>query len=219
IADILQTRGDLDAALHIRKKEQLPVFEDLGNKREEAITKGKIADILLTRGDLDGALHILQTELLPVFEDLSDKREIGITKGKVANILQRRGDLDGALALHLSRLAAVEAMGDLDSIVHIKFSCAKIRLERSDHESSEFQTIVEELDEAFRGAMQLQRSDAIGAIGVLLAQILAAGGAKSLAHRVLDVTAQSFETLNYKQGLAHVDQLRELFGDHDDPDA
>ena len=67
IADILTSRGDLDGALRILEKEQLPVFERLGDERGRAVTMGQIADILESRGDLDGALRILEKEQLPVF--------------------------------------------------------------------------------------------------------------------------------------------------------
>jgi tetratricopeptide (TPR) repeat protein len=45
-ADILQARGQLDAALEIREKEELPVYEELGDVQAKAVTMGKIADIL-----------------------------------------------------------------------------------------------------------------------------------------------------------------------------
>ncbi len=218
IADILRTRGDFDGALRICETEQLPVFEALGDKREIAVTKGKIAGILQTRGDLDGALRIRQTEQLPAFEALGDKRSIAVTKGQIANILQRRGDLDGALEMHMERLPTAESMQDLDGIVHIKFSCAQIRLQRGDHKKGDSKTVFEELDAAFRGAMQLQRPDAISAIGLLLAQILAAGDAKGPAHDVLDITERAANTLGNKQGLADIARLRDMIGDRDAPE-
>ncbi|MDJ0631456.1 MAG: CHAT domain-containing protein [Rhodobacter sp.] len=219
IADILQTRGDLDGTLSLRETEVLPAFEALGDPRLVAVEKGKIADILQTRGDLDAALHLRETDVLRVYEALGDKRAIAVTNGKIADILQARGDLDGALDMHLSRLPTAEAMQDLEGLVHIKFSCARIRLERGDHETDGIQIIFEELDAAFRGAVQLQRPDFIGAIGPLLAQILAAGGAKDAAHNVLDFAAQAFETMGDEDGRAHVTQLRGMIGERDAPDA
>ena len=41
-----QARGELDEALRIRREEELPVFERLGDVRSRAVTMGKIADIL-----------------------------------------------------------------------------------------------------------------------------------------------------------------------------
>ena len=46
IADVLQARGELDEALRIRREEELPVFERLGDVRARAVTMGRIADVL-----------------------------------------------------------------------------------------------------------------------------------------------------------------------------
>ena len=67
IADILQARGALDEALRIRREEELPVYERLGDVRSRAVTMGKIADILQARGALDEALRIRREEELPVY--------------------------------------------------------------------------------------------------------------------------------------------------------
>ena len=89
IADILQSRGDLDGALRIRREEELPVYERLGDVRSRAVTMGQIADILQSRGDLDGALRIRREEELPVYERLGDVRSRAVTMGKIADILHR----------------------------------------------------------------------------------------------------------------------------------
>jgi hypothetical protein len=47
IADILQARGELDAALRIRTEEELPVYERLGDVRELLVCRAKIALTLL----------------------------------------------------------------------------------------------------------------------------------------------------------------------------
>ena len=46
IVDILAARGELDESLRIRREEELPVSERLGNVRARAVTQGKIADVL-----------------------------------------------------------------------------------------------------------------------------------------------------------------------------
>ena len=63
IADILRARGQLDEALKIRKKEELPVYERVGDVRSRAVTMGKVADILQARGQLDEALKIHKEEV------------------------------------------------------------------------------------------------------------------------------------------------------------
>ncbi len=74
IADVLQARGEPDEALRIRREDELPVYERLGDVRARAVTLGKIADVLQARGELDEALRIRREDQLPVFERLGDVR-------------------------------------------------------------------------------------------------------------------------------------------------
>ena len=67
-ADVLYARGELGEALRIRREEELPVYEKLGDVRSRAVTLGKIADVLYARGELDEALRIRREEELPVYE-------------------------------------------------------------------------------------------------------------------------------------------------------
>ena len=176
IADILQARGQLDEALKIRNEEELPVYQRLGDVRERAVTMGKIADILRARGQLDEALKIRNEEELPVYQRLGDVRSRAVTMGKIADILQARGQLDEALKMHSDRLGVAEAMGDIDSIAHVKFSCATIRLERGGWEKGEAQTIVSELAESFSIAQRMKRADFIAGIGAQFGQVLVMAG-------------------------------------------
>jgi len=114
VADTLQARGLLDKALRIRREEQLPVFEQLGDMRSRAITLGKIADILQMRGELDEALRIRREEELPVYERLGDVRSRAVTLGQIADILQARGELDEALRIRREeQLPVFERLGDI----------------------------------------------------------------------------------------------------------
>ena len=201
IADILQARGELYAALTIRE-EQLPVYEALGDRRSLAVTRGQIADILQSRGELDAAQQTLR-DLLPVFEALGDKRSLAVTKGKIADILQARGELDQALALHLERLPVATEMRDLDSLAHIRFCCAQIRLQRGDHESGGLPTIADELSEAWEASRKLGRVDFIGGVGWLLGQVLAMGGRSAEAVQVLETAAAGWEKLGQVEQAAH----------------
>jgi hypothetical protein len=72
IADILQQRGETEEALRIRREEELPVYERLGDVRERAVTMGKIADILQLRGEIEEALRILSEEALPSARKIGD---------------------------------------------------------------------------------------------------------------------------------------------------
>ncbi len=111
--------------------------------------------------------------------------------------------------LHKQRLPIAERLGDIESIAHIKFSTASLRLQRGDHNTGGIQQIYEDLSEAFAISLRLGRPDAIGAIGPLLVQVLAMGGHKDEALKVLQFTAEAFEKLGNTQGLTQVRQLRE----------
>jgi tetratricopeptide (TPR) repeat protein len=114
IADILETRGQLDEALKIRNEEQLPIYERFGDVRERAVTMGKIANILRARGQLDEALKIRKEEELPVYERLGAVRERAVTMGRIADILQAKGQLDEALKIRKEEeLPVYERLGDV----------------------------------------------------------------------------------------------------------
>ncbi|MBI1206731.1 MAG: hypothetical protein GC191_05500 [Azospirillum sp.] len=98
-ADILTARGQFDEALRIRREEELPVYEQLGDLRSKAVTMGQIADVAQARGQWDEALRIRREEELPVYEQLGDVRERAVTMGKIADILAARGQLDEALRI------------------------------------------------------------------------------------------------------------------------
>jgi hypothetical protein len=78
MADIYQARGELDEALRIRREEQLPVFERLGDVRSRAVTRAKLGDALLARGrpeDRDDALALFRLAV-------ADAERLGIADAK-----------------------------------------------------------------------------------------------------------------------------------------
>ena len=85
---MLQARGEFDEALRIRREEELPVYERLGDVRSRAVTMGKIADVLQARGEIDEALRIRREEQLPVYERLGDVRSRAVTMGQIADVLR-----------------------------------------------------------------------------------------------------------------------------------
>ncbi len=208
IADIHYCRGELDAALRIRMKEQLPVFDKLGDVRERAVTLGKIADIHYARRELDAALRILIEELLPAFEKLGDVRLRVVTLGKVAQIYHVQGDLDRALMLNEQRRHVAEKSEALHSLAHIGFLSAQIRLQRGDHQRGELQAIHDDLAKSFAINCKLEHPNGIGAVGVLLAHVLALGGLKDEALEILKAAEQAWTKLGNTQGIAHIATLR-----------
>ena len=99
MAALEQRLGRLDEALRIRREDELPVYERLGDAREAAVTRGRIADVLQARGELDEALRIRREDELPVYERLGDVRSAAIAKANMATNLAAGGDLDAAITL------------------------------------------------------------------------------------------------------------------------
>ena len=190
----------------------MPVYEALGDVRSRAVTLGQIADIHHARGELDEALRIRTEEQLPVFEALGDVRERAITLGQIAQIHLARGELNQALEKNGQRRPIAERLRDIDSLAHIHFLDAQIRLERGDHERGGLQTIYEDLAAAYEINIRLSRPDGIGRVGSMLAQVMAIGGLKDEALDVLATTEAAFRKLGDTQGVAHVAELRQLIG-------
>lgn len=137
IADMLESRGELEEALRIRREEQMPVFERLGDVRSIAITHGKIAGVLQSRGELGEALRIYREELLPVFDRLDDARSRAITQSRIADILQARGELDEALRIHREKVLPVfKRLGDIQECAITQIKIADILEARGELEEA-----------------------------------------------------------------------------------
>ncbi len=116
LASLHASIGEVDEALRIRKHEELPVYDRLGNVRARAITMGKIANILEARGKFDEALRIRKDEMLPAYERLGEVRSRAITLGDIADVLQTRGQLDEALRIRREEeLPVYECLNDVRS--------------------------------------------------------------------------------------------------------
>ena len=85
-ADILQDRGDHNEALRIQQHELLPIYEELGDRVNRAVTLGKIADNLQARGEFTEALRIRQEEELPAYKEKGAVHYYAATLGKIADI-------------------------------------------------------------------------------------------------------------------------------------
>ncbi|MCE1186491.1 MAG: hypothetical protein LWW92_12885, partial [Rhodocyclales bacterium] len=132
-------------------------------------------------------------------------------QGQIADILQARGQLDAALALHTERLPVAQAMQDLESLAHIRFSMASVRLERGDlaQGGPAVQTIYAEAEEAYQLACQLGRPDFVGHFGCLWSQLLAMQGQPQAAHQVLNEAEAAFNLLGVQERLAEIQALRQ----------
>ena len=143
-----------------------------------------------------------------LFEQAKDAYSRAVTMGQIADILAQRGETDEALRIHIEeRLPAAKSVKDLDSIAHIRFLCAQLRIYRGGIESGELQTIYEELSESFGIYLKLQRVDGVAYSGMLLGQVLAVGGMTDEALQVLDQSAAAFEKLQFTK---QVETVRDL---------
>lgn len=210
IADVLEARGDLDEALRVRQEDELPVYESLGDEHSKAVTMGQVADILQERGQLEAALRIRREEQLPVYERLGDVRAKAVTLSKIADILQARGQLYEAMALHEQQLPVVQALGDIDSQAQLRFKLAMLHIQRGALEHNEgLAAVTEGLAEAMRLSRRLERPDYIGAIGVMLAQLMARGEQYDEALGLLREAEAAYQLLEQPQHIERVAALRE----------
>ncbi len=112
IADIFQARGQLDEALRIRREEELPVYEKLGDIRSRAVTMGQIADTLAGQGQIDEAIRIREHEVMAVSIQLQSRSDLVFDKANLAMLLLQRDktrDRDRAIGLLLeARQTATE---------------------------------------------------------------------------------------------------------------
>lgn len=210
IADILQDRRQFDEALRIHREERLPVFERLGDMRSKAVTRGQIADILQARGQIDEALRIYREEVLPVLEFLCEAREKTVILGKIAEILQARDQFDEALRIHREeRLPVAKRLQDSDSIAHVRFRCASIRLARGGWEAGEAQTIHDELAESYSISLRLGCAGGIATVGTLYGQMLAGCGETEDGLLALEASATAYDTLQRPQDAAKVREIQD----------
>ena len=114
IADILQARGELDEALRIRREEELPVYERLGDVRSRAVTLGQVANILQIQGAQYDAVRILREDVIPVFERIGDVRSSVIARTNLALFLlsqKEPGEREEAVNLLHDTLRIAQQIG------------------------------------------------------------------------------------------------------------
>jgi len=137
IARVQALRGQLDEALRIRRDEELPVYQRLGEAHSVAVTKAHIASILERRGQLNEALGILREEVVPVFEQVGDLRWRAEAMREVAEILSVRGQADDALRiLRGDLLPFFERLGDTRSRAVAAADVADILAVRGQHQEA-----------------------------------------------------------------------------------
>lgn len=125
LATLLAGLGEWEAALDIRRDQEIPIYQARGDLRSEAFRYIEIADILVARGELDRALDLHRNISLPMSQKLGDSRIGAIIYGKVADILMKQGKFDDALdTLRTSSLPMFQQAGDVrsEAVTHGKIA-------------------------------------------------------------------------------------------------
>jgi hypothetical protein len=176
IGDYLRTIGEpggpdadlIDEALRIRSK--LPVSDQIEQslgRSEAALAHAKAAGEAFRGIDDRGSAAVAVRR--------EGGRDILASRGQLADPSPRSASprfydppppaarqLDEALALHEQRLPVAERLGDINSLAHIRYSMASLRLQRGEHESGGLQRIHDDLVAAFAISRQRGRPDGIG---------------------------------------------------------
>ena len=124
VADILQARGALDEALRIRREEELPVYERLGDVRSRAVTLHKMAEALIAAGGLDDAraaeIHAAASEAFAIVRRLKLADGVGHSGTLLAQILGRVGRIDEALPILDEAEAGFATCGNAAGLAQVK---------------------------------------------------------------------------------------------------
>jgi hypothetical protein len=124
IADILQSRGDLDEALRIRREEELPVYERLGDVRSRAVALQKIASTLLAAGGLEKGrnqeIYEALAESYGIALKLGRPDGIAIVGAQLAQVMAVGGLRDEALAVLDQAEAAFQKLKDAAGVTRVR---------------------------------------------------------------------------------------------------
>lgn len=85
----LRSEGELEQALRVRREQELPIYEQLGDTRAQAVVLGEIADLLTTLGRTDEAGRVLEEQMLPRADRLGDARLQARASGKALQLRRR----------------------------------------------------------------------------------------------------------------------------------
>jgi len=114
IANLYESRGEIDEAKRLYLEEILPVVEQSGDEHERASVIGRIASILSRKGLHAEALSLRLKKQLPVVEKTDDLRLRAIVFSEIADTFEVSGNLDEALRIREQKVLPVfEALGDV----------------------------------------------------------------------------------------------------------
>lgn len=125
LAVILAKHGQTEAALHILRREVIPVYAESGDLRSFALAQRMSARILVANGRLDEALHILRDDVAPVFKQSGDFHSYAETLAVLADIHQSRGQLEEAFRIRRDEVLPIyDRLGDIGGRAETRGSIA-----------------------------------------------------------------------------------------------
>lgn len=143
-----------------------------------------------------------------VLKQAGEERDRAVTMGKIADVLAQQGDVDEALRIHLhERLPVAQRMGDIESVAHIRLSCAQLRIAQGGLEGDAARIILDDLAESFALLTRLGRLDGVAAVGGLLGQLLARTGSPREARAALIAAADASARLGQDEEAARMQSL------------
>lgn len=169
----------------------------------------ELADLCIALGQVKEAEDNLRQQALPIAKRLGEIPVTLIILGKLADLLAARGELDAAIEQQQERRQLAEGQAHDATLAHIKFSIAQLRLQRGDHRQGAAQAIFEDLADAYSIVKKLGQADGVGAIGLVLAQMLALGGDRAAALKVADTAEAAFRHLDDHANVEQVQSLRD----------
>jgi tetratricopeptide (TPR) repeat protein len=85
----LRSEGELEQALHVRQEQELPIYEQLGDTRGQAVVLGEVADLLTALGRTEEASQVLEEQMLPRADRLGDARLQARASSKALQLRRR----------------------------------------------------------------------------------------------------------------------------------
>ncbi len=111
--------------------EALPMFEEVGNRREMGRAQLEIGATWHAEDELSRALEHYEAARA-AFVDIDDPNAMGVILANIGAVRHALGDLDGAVAATTEALAIAETIGDEDGIAISVLNLATFDLERGD---------------------------------------------------------------------------------------
>ncbi len=188
--------------------EALPLFEDVGNRREMGRAQLEIGASWHADDELARALEHYEAARA-AFADIDDPNAMGVILANIGAVRHALGDLDGAVEATTEALAIAETIGDEDGIAISVLNLATFDLERGDLAAAA-EHVAESLERSTRLAYREVTAYGLGIAAAIAAEIGRPedagmlGGAFSELFRAIGSDPQTVEAERLAATLARV---------------